>query len=131
MLGVFFYENQGVRQGLFDKLKAKLAPELNLSEDTGLDLSEISVENFDSGAKEEQGELSPVRERFSNGVSSLSLEQIKEKLDEVEAKKQDIEREVNKLIILQEIEQKIDEITKQAEILSQQVKTLGSLYQNG
>lgn len=127
MLGVFFYENQGVRQGLFDKLKAKLAPELNLSEDTGLDLSEISVENFDSGAKEEQKPAPPQ----AGELSSLSLEQIKEKLDEVEAKKQDIEREVNKLIILQEIEQKIDEITKQAEILSQQVKTLGSLYQNG
>lgn len=111
---------------MFAKLKAKLAPELNLSEDTGLNLSEISVENFQSEpleAREKDKELSSLPKS-----KTISLEQIKEKLDEIEAKKQGIEKEVNKLIALQEIEQKIDEIAKQAEILSQQVKTLGCCH---
>ena len=55
VFGVLFWQNPETIDFYFDKIKAVMAPKLELSEDSGLDLSDVNIESFfeDDEKKEE------------------------------------------------------------------------------
>jgi len=147
MAGIFLYEREGVRENLFNYLKAGIIPkELNLSQETGLDLSNLAVENFlavENLGKEkieieeknkETGEtLSSLYKKEQEDVGqgggekeekNLSLEEIKKGLDEIEQKKNEIAEEVEKLKVLAEIQKNIKELSEKVAEISEEINNL-------
>jgi len=54
VFGVLFWQNPETVDFYFDKLKAGISPNLELSEDSGLDLSEINIESLLEEDEEEK-----------------------------------------------------------------------------
>lgn len=130
MLGIFLYENEGVREKLVGSFKAKIAPELDLSQDTGLDLSELNlgveqeIQEKNEELRDEELSSSFEGQQEEEEEEKLTLEQIKEKLDEIEEKKNQIEKEVKKLKVLVEIQEDIKELSEKIVEISKEVNNL-------
>jgi len=141
MAGIFLYEREGTRENLFNYFKARIIPEeLNLSQETGLDLSNLAVENLGKEKIEIEGKdeeidktLSSLYKKEQEEVGQeggekeerkLSLEEIKKRLDEIEQKKNQIAEEVEKLRVLTEIQKNIKELSERIAEISEEINNL-------
>ena len=120
--GVFFWQNPEVT---FDRIKAMIGPKLSLSEDSGLDLSEINIENL-LGEEEEREE--PVLAELSidkeeNGIGGPLIGELLEGEETLE--KDVIVLEEN--LTLEEIQQEINRIAKEVERIDKEVQILVAL----
>ena len=151
--GVFLYQRnpagkeyvERIKSVLSEKLvslKAMIAPELDLSEDSGLDLSEVNVsafvpdgasadkENLLAGGEEEEEEPTESPSDNQAGkedqeiIIKLTLSEIKEMVSEIAEKTEKIKQEVKRLTALAEIQKEIDAITQRTETLGQKLDTL-------
>ncbi len=145
--GVFLYQRnpagkeyvERIKLLLSEKLvslKAMIAPELDLSENSGLDFFEVNFENLlVEGGEEEEEE--PAESPSDNQTDKeedgkeiiiapkqLTLSEIKERVDEIAEKTERIKQEVGRLAALTEIQKEIDAITQRAETLGQKLDTL-------
>ncbi len=113
---------------VFSKLKAIVAPELLLFEDSELDLSKVNLESLlpqeeiASGAGEEEEE-----EEKGAPKPQLTLLEIQEEIDEIREEVEEVKQKVDKLATLTEIQDKIDEIREKVAEASQEVKKLTQL----
>ena len=135
MAAIFIYEKEEFRNNLFGYFKARIAPDLNISRDSGLDLSELIAGDLtketDRAEQEQEGEKDKSRaekiiiapEKESN--KNVSLQEIKEKIEEIENKKNQIEKEVQKLIVLAEIQKNIKDLSEKTAGLIKEADNLG------
>jgi len=122
--GILFWQNPNTIEFYFDKIKAGIYPNLELSEDSGLDLSEINIENLLSIEEEEEEEeelaFTEVSTSEEYGIGGPLIGE----LPEIE---ENLEKEVvvleNKLT-LEEIEQEVNRIAKEVERIDKEVQIL-------
>lgn len=135
VFGVLFWQNPGTIDFYFDKIKAVMAPKLELSEDSGLDLSDVNIESFfeDDEKKEESaftfdgitlgGE--PAFTEVSAGEEGIGGPLIGELPGE-----QAVEKEVVVLEnkpTLEEIEQEVNRVAGEVERIDKEVQILVAL----
>ena len=127
VFGVLFWQNPGTIDFYFDKIKAMMAPELELSEDSDLDLSEVNIESlFEQDGKKEESVFT------IDGVTLYEQEEwgvggplIGELLEE-----QAVEKEIvalGKKLTLEEIEQEVNRVAEEVERIDKEVQTLVTL----
>ncbi|MBZ9577514.1 hypothetical protein KJA13_00540 [Patescibacteria group bacterium] len=134
VVGVFFWQNPEVT---FDRIKAMIGPKISLFEDSGLDLSEINIENLvekgpafapdgASAGKEEEGLVEEVQEGQGGPIIIFEpkLAGIQKEINEIAKEVERIDQEVKKLMALTEIQEGIDEITEKVAELSQELDKL-------
>ncbi len=151
--GVFLYQKnpagkeyiERIKSLLSEKLvslKAMIAPELDLSEDSGLNLSEVNIsalapdeasadkENLlTEGEEEEEPVESPSdnqagKEELVIAPKQLTLPEIEEWVDEIAEKTEKVMQAVEKLTALAELQKEVDAIAEKVETLGQQVNEL-------
>ena len=137
--GVFLYqknpdENKYIERiksllsGKLVSLKAMIAPELDLSEDLGLDLSEVNISAFANdvaladkenllteGEEEEEEEE---EEEIVITPKQPTLPEIKERVDEIAEKTEKIIQEVERLTALDELQKEVNTIAKKVQTIS-------------
>lgn len=111
--GILLWQNY---QFVEDKLKATIAPELSLSEDSELDVSEINLESLLPEGEEEEEEEEE-QEQVIVLKPKLTLLEIQEEVNKIAIEVERIDREVQELVAFAELQGEINEITeKVAEI---------------
>ena len=133
VFGVLFWQNPETIDFYFDKVKAVMAPKLELSEDSGLDLSEVNIESlFEEDEKKEESTFT------LEGVSSLtkasedkstSEEGIGGPLFGELLEEQAVEKVVvlEKKPTLKEIEQEVNRVSEEVERIDKEVQILVAL----
>lgn len=135
VVGVFLWQNPRVGEDYFGKIKAMLAPELSLSEDSGLDLSEVNIENLlgeeepaESPSDNQVGREELVVEEESQGgpiiIFEPKLAGIQKEINEIAKEVERIDQEVKKLKALTEIQWGIDEIADKVSQIGQELEKL-------
>ena len=127
--GVFFWQNPEVT---FDRMKAMIDPKISLSEDSGLDLSEINIESLlEEDEKKEESTFAiegvtldeDEDEEEENGIGRLLI-------GELPGGEETLEQEVvvlKKNLTLEEIQQEINIIAKEVERVDKEVQILVAL----
>lgn len=116
VFGVLFWQNPDTIEFYFDKIKAEISPKLELSEDSGLDLSEINIKSLLEENKEKEqeeeygiggpltGELLEIEETLEKEVvvleKKLSLEEIGQEVNRIAKEVERIDKEVQILVAL-------------------------------
>ena len=131
VFGVLFWQNPETIDFYFDKVKAVMAPKLKLSEDSGLDLSNVDISAFVSDEalvnKEEESvfvldEITLNEEQIENGIGGPLIGEMLEE--------QVVEKEVvvfEKKLSMQEIEQEINRVAKEVERIDKEIQILVAL----
>ena len=119
VFGVLFWQNPETVVFYFDKIKAGISPQLELSQDSGLDLSEINIESL---FKDEEPAFTEVfvDEDGIGGPLIGELPEIEETL----------EKEIvvlGKKLTLEEIEQEVNRVAKEVERIDKEVQILVAL----
>ncbi len=147
--GVFLYrknpdENKYIERiksllsGKLVSLKAMIAPELDLSEDLGLDLSEVNISAFvnDVASADKENLLTEGEEEEEEEEEIVitpkqpTLPEIKERVDEIAEKTEKIIQEVERLTALAELQKEVNIIAKKIQIISQQINELRTLAES-
>ena len=116
VFGVLFWQNPDTIEFYFDKIKAEISPKLELSEDSGLDLSEINIKSLlEENKEKEQEEEYGIGGPFIGEL--LEIEEILEKEVVVLEKK----------LSLEEIGQEVNRIAKEVERIDKEVQILVAL----
>jgi len=124
--GVLLWQNPEVA---FDKIKAMIGPKISLSEDSGLDLSEINIENLITQIEEEEGQEEPV-------LTELSIDKEEENgigrslIGELPGGEETSEQEIivlEKNLTLEEIQQEVNRIAEEVERIDKEVQILVAL----
>lgn len=137
--GVFLwqkYQNEGkyvdriktILSEKVDSLKAMIVPELQLPEDSELDLSEVNISAFvpdEASADKENLSREEEEEKEQEVIvvpkPQLTLAEIQERVEEVSEEVERIKREVKRLSVLAEMQKEIDAIVERAETISQRI----------
>ena len=120
--GVLLWQNPEVA---FDKIKAMIGPKISLSEDSGLDLSEINIENLLGEEEQEEfafAELSIDKEE-ENGIGGSLI-------GELPVGEETSEQEIvvlEKNLTLEEIQQEVNRIAEEVERIDKEVQILVAL----
>jgi len=120
--GVFLWQNPEVA---FDKIKAMIGPKISLSEDSGLDLSEINIENLLGEEEQEEftfAEVSAGEEEENKIGGSL--------IGELPGGEETSEQEIvvlEKNLTLEEIQQEVNRIAEEVERIDKEVQILVAL----
>lgn len=120
VFGVLFWQNPETIDFYFDKLKAEISPKLELSEDSGLDLSEINISAF---APDEV--LSDKEKESVFTLEGIGGPLVGELLGE-----QAVEKEIvvsREKLTLEEIEQEVNKIAEEVERIDKEVQILVTL----
>ena len=119
--GVLFWQNPEIVDFYFDKIKAGIYPQLELSQDSGLNLSEINIESLF-----EEEEPAFALEKAMTGEEEeeegIGGPLIGEMLEE-----QAVEKEIivlKKQLTLEEIEQELNIVAKEVERIDKEVQIL-------
>ncbi len=134
--GVLFWQNPETVGFYFDKVKAGISPKLELSEDSGLDLSEVNIESlFEQDEKKEESAFAlervtldeePVLTEVSADEDGIGGPLIGELLEMEET----LEKEVvvlEKKLTLEEIEQEVNKVAEEVERIDKEVQILVAL----
>jgi len=132
VFGVLFWQNPETIDFYFDKIKAVMAPKLELSEDTGLDFSEIDTESlFEDNEKKEESAFT------LDGISSFAKASEDKTADKEEGiggpligempGEQAVEKEIvvlEKKLTLEEIEQEVNRVAEEVERIDKEIQIL-------
>lgn len=119
VFGVLFWQNPETIDFYFDKLKAEISPKLELSEDSGLDLSEINISAF-----------APDEVLSDKEESVFTLEGIGGPLVGELLGEQAVEKEIvvsREKLTLEEIEQEVNKVAEEVERIDKEVQILVTL----
>jgi hypothetical protein len=127
VFGVLFWQNPETTDFYFDKIKAVMAPKLELSEDSGLDLSDVNIESFfeDDGKKEESAftlDGITLGEDEEDGIGGPLIGEMLED--------QAVEKEIvvlGKKLTLEEIKQEVNRVAEEVERIDKEVQILVAL----
>jgi len=120
VFGVLFWQNPDTVVFYLDKIKAVMAPKLELSEDSGLDLSEVNISAF------APDKASANKEEEENGIGGPLIGELPgEDILEQETKQEVVVLE--KKLTLEEIEQEVIRIAKEVERIDKEVQILVAL----
>jgi len=125
VFGVLFWQNPNTIEFYFDKIKAVISPELSLSEDSELDLSEVNIESLlEEDEKGEEPVFAEVlvSEEEEEGIGGPLIGELPE--EEV------LEEEIvvlKKKLTLEEIEQEVNRVAKEVQRIDREVQTLVAL----
>ena len=127
VFGVLFWQNPGTIDFYFDKIKAVMAPKLELSEDSGLDLSEVNIESlFEQNEKKEESVFAIedviLDEYEEDGIGGPLVGEL---LEEETVKKEVVV--LKEKLTLEEIEQEVERVTVEVERIDKEVQTLVAL----
>lgn len=136
--GVFLYQKNSTGKEYADRIKlllseklvsmrAMIVPELDLSEDSGLDLSNVNFENLLTGGEKEEKEEEEKNQEIVIIPRQLTFLEIKEKVDEIAKKTEKVKQEVERLTALAEIQKEINAIAEKVQAISQQINELRTL----
>ena len=124
--GVLLWQNPEVA---FDRIKAMIGPKILLSEDSGLDLSEINIENLITQREEEEGQEEPVLTELSidkekeNGIGGSLIRELSEGEETSEQEVVVLEKNLT----LEEIQQEVNRIAEEVERIDKEVQILVAL----
>jgi len=124
--GVLLWQNPEVA---FDKIKAMIGPKILLSEDSGLDLSEINIENLITKKEEGEEQEEPVLTELSidkeeeNVIGGFSVGELSE--GEETSEQEIVVLEKN--LTLEEIQQEVNRIAEEVERIDKEVQILVAL----
>jgi len=130
VFGVLFWQNPETVDFYFDKIKAGISPKLELSGDSGLDLSEVNIEGlFEEDEKKEESAFT------FDGITLDKEEEGKDGIGgpligELPGMEEILEKEVvvlEKKPTLEEIEQEVNRIAKEVERVCKEVQILVAL----
>jgi len=124
--GALLWQNPDTVELYFDKVKAGISLNLKLSEDSGLDLSEINIERLFEADKEDEDEELALTEVFISEEDGIGGPLIGELLEQ-DVLKQETKQEVvvlEKKSTLEEIEQEVNRIAKEVERIDKEVQIL-------
>lgn len=119
VFGVLFWQNPETIDFYFDKLKAEISPKLELSEDSGLDLSEINISAF------APDEVLSDKEESVFALEGIGGPLVGELLGE-----QAVEKEIvvsREKLTLEEIEQEVNKVAEEVERIDKEVQILVTL----
>ena len=122
VFGVLFWQNPETVVFYFDKIKAGISPQLELSQDSGLDLSEINISSFTEVSEGEEGEEVEEVEEVEEGIGGPLVGELLEE--------QAVEKEIvvlGKKLTLEEIEQEVNRVAKEVERIDKEVQILVAL----
>ncbi len=133
VFGVLFWQNPETIDFYFDKIKAGISPQLELSEDSGLDFSEINIESlFEQDEKKEESAFT--LEGVLLDEEGIGGPLIGEMIEEEPAFAPEIapagKQEVvvlEKKLTLEEIEQEVNRVAKEVERIDKEVQILVAL----
>ncbi len=115
--GVLLWQNPETINFYFDKIKAGISPQLELSEDSGLDLSEINISSFTEVSEDEEDEAG------EDGIGGPLI-------GELPGLEESLEKEIvvlEKKLTLEEIEQEVNRVAKEVERIDKDVQILVAL----
>ena len=124
--GVLLWQNPEVA---FDRIKAMIGPKISLSEDSGLDLSEINIENLIIQREEGEGQEEPVLTELSidkekeNGIGGSLIRELSEGEETSEQEVVVLEKNLT----LEEIQQEVNRIAEEVERIDKEVQILVAL----
>jgi len=129
VFGVLFWQNPETIDFYFDKIKAGISPQLELSQDSGLNLSEVNIESL---FKEEEPAFTEVS--ADEGEEGIGGPLIGEMIEEEPAFAPEIapagKQEVvvlEKKLTLEEIEQEVNRVAKEVERIDKEIQILVAL----
>jgi len=124
VFGVLFWQNPETLDFYFNKIKAGISPQLELSQDSGLDLSEVSIESL---FEEEESAFAPegamVGKADEEGIGGPLI-------GELPGIEETLEKELvvlEKKLTLEEIEQEVNRVAKEVERIEKEVQILVAL----
>jgi len=120
--GILFWQNPETIDFYFEKIKAGISPNLELSGDSGLNLSEIDIESL---FEEEEPAFASEKAMADEEEEGIGGPLIGEMLEE-----QAVEKEVvvlQKKLTLEEIEQEVNRVAKEVERIDKEVQILVTL----
>ena len=123
--GVLLWQNPEVT---FDRIKAMIGPKISLSEDSGLDLSEINIENLIIQREEGEEQEEPVLTEFSidkeeDGIGDSLIGELSEGEETSEQEVVVLEKNLT----LEEIQQEVNRIAEEVERIDKEVQILVAL----
>lgn len=128
VVGVFLWQVRPFGQDYFKWLKSLfLGQESLLSEDSGLDLSEINLPAFAeaTASKEETVLVEEIEQsQETKFIFEPKLVWIKKEIDEIAEEVEKIDQEVKKLMALSEIQKEINDIAREITRITQEVEEL-------
>ena len=117
VFGVLFWQSPETIVFYFDKIKAGISPKLELSEDSGLDLSEVNIESLFEQDESVFSEVSADEEE--DGIGGPLIGELLEE--------RSVEKEVvvlEKKLTLEEIGQEVNKIAKEVKRIDKEVQIL-------
>jgi len=139
LIGIFVWQSKDLSQGYFDWLKTGIArinplktslyPEIELNKDSGLDFSEVNLEELITERNEQE-------QSFSVSLSEISVSEEGEEeiigIGEESAPSEELEQEIvvvqnQDQMTLEEIQQEVDRIAQEVERIDKQVQELIAL----
>lgn len=128
VFGVLFWQNPDTIDFYFDKIKAVMAPKLELSEDSGLDLSDVNIESFFEDEEPAFTEVFVDEDGIGGPLIGEMLEEEEPAFapEGATAGKQEIVA-LEKKLTLEEIEQEVNRVAEEVERIDKEVQTLVAL----
>lgn len=147
LIGIFIWQGNGLSQGYFDWLKTgilranpfktNISPEIELSKDSGLDLSNINLEEIiiNKTEQEEEQEQEQGKEKEPSSAQPFEEDGASEGKGEIigiggPVPSEELEQEivaVQNQMTLEEIQQEVNRITQEVERIEKQVQELINL----
>lgn len=126
VFGVLFWQNPETIDFYLDKIKAVMAPKLELSEDSELDLSEVNIESLlEQDEKKEESAFALEGVTLDEEEDGIGGPLVGELLEE-----QVVEKDVvvlGKKLTLEEIEQEVNRVAEEVERIDKEVQILVAL----